>query len=555
METQKIFLSYSRDDSEFVLKLAQDLRSAGANVWLDQLDIPVGNRWDLAIEKALADAYQLIVILSESSVASNNVMDEVSYALEGGKTVFPVVLNRCNIPFRLKRLQFIDFTIGYDKGLTKLLTDLGVEQRSAIETPAPDKQADRDILLTHTPKKKNGIENGKGKRRFFLKWEGISALAIAILIAFIGLNKFLLSNATLPQSDVAATLPQKDVAKLPNIRAWKVGSPHKGDIPDSTPPFDLQREANKMGFNLSVEGLPANGFAARFFEAIEKHEEPDILVIDNYGIIDGISTSSTIKNSLVFVAGSLKEFESDRGGWQLLVSTSRNHQAVKSLALRQPHCDPELKTTLEEIPKTIAAELHKYTLKYILESDLFKVRLGSDFSIAMCGFWGNKNTAFLHSIVTYDAEKKLGWSDVLVIMAKKDSSWELINLGGNVDLIKELNKGAKLVDASPDPPLQNDFKIIGPADGAKFPRFPTQASLEWEWSGDVNSIACYLIESQFESNKRWSESYFTLVSPQESVKLVAPFGFGAQPHRWKVWAIDKRGSIVRSSWRTIIYTN
>lgn len=124
-----------------------------------------------------------------------------------------------------------------------------------------------------------------------------------------------------------------------------------------------------------------------------------------------------------------------------------------------------------------------------------------------------------------------------------------------MDLITELNKEVKLVDTSPDSPFQNDLKIIGPADGARFPRFPEQPSLEWNWSGDVNSIACYLIESEFESGKLWSESYFTLVAPQESVKLVAPFGVGAQPHRWKVWAIDKGGSIVRSSWRTIIYTN
>ena len=33
------FVSYSRDDSEFVLRLAGDLKAAGAKVWLDRLDI------------------------------------------------------------------------------------------------------------------------------------------------------------------------------------------------------------------------------------------------------------------------------------------------------------------------------------------------------------------------------------------------------------------------------------------------------------------------------------------------------------------------------------
>jgi hypothetical protein len=363
-----------------------------------------------------------------------------------------VLLNECNVPFRLRRLQFIDFTVGYDKGLAKLLTDLSIEQSSGTKTSVPNNQADLDIPCTETEKKKSRIKSGGGKKGLLLKWRGLGT--ISIVIVFIALC-VLLSYST---------LFQKNGDILQNILVWKVGSPHEGDIPDTTPPFELQRESKKMGFQLSVEGFPAKGFAAKFFEAVEKHEEPDILVIDNYGIIDGITTAlgsftgiginSTIKDSLIFVTGSLKEFESSQGGWQILISTSRNYQKAKALALRQPHCDPELKITLEGINKTIADELHKYALKYIFESDIFHARLGSDFSIIICGFWGNKNVAFLNSIVTYEVEKNVGWSDILVTMEKKGSSWDLVNLGGNVDLVKELNKQVKLIDTSSDIALQ-----------------------------------------------------------------------------------------------------
>ena len=47
MSTQKIFFSYSRADSPFALTLAKDLREAGADIWIDQLDIPAGSHWDL----------------------------------------------------------------------------------------------------------------------------------------------------------------------------------------------------------------------------------------------------------------------------------------------------------------------------------------------------------------------------------------------------------------------------------------------------------------------------------------------------------------------------
>jgi hypothetical protein len=124
MATEKIFFSYSRADAAFVLKLAKDLRDAGAELWLDQLDIKPGSRWDSSIQAALNTARSLIVVLSDTSVKSDNVMDEVSFALEKGKTVIPVLICECTPPFRLSRLQRIDFTGDYQTGLNQLLETL-----------------------------------------------------------------------------------------------------------------------------------------------------------------------------------------------------------------------------------------------------------------------------------------------------------------------------------------------------------------------------------------------------------------------------------------------
>ena len=71
-ESQTAFFSYCREDSEFALKLAEDLKAAGANVWIDQLDIEPGAEWDSAVEEALTNAPSLLVILSPVSVASKN---------------------------------------------------------------------------------------------------------------------------------------------------------------------------------------------------------------------------------------------------------------------------------------------------------------------------------------------------------------------------------------------------------------------------------------------------------------------------------------------------
>jgi hypothetical protein len=166
MSAETIFFSYSRDDSEFVLNLAKKLRSAGANIWLDQLDIKPGTRWDKSIEKALDSSSTLLVILSKSSMASDNVMDEVSFALEENKVVVPVLLEECDIPFRLRRLQFADFSQDQEKGIKTLtealhldssiaskLTDVAIDHPTEI-----DKKVEPKPVAVEPPKKEEPVK-------------------------------------------------------------------------------------------------------------------------------------------------------------------------------------------------------------------------------------------------------------------------------------------------------------------------------------------------------------------------------------------------------------
>jgi len=120
------FVSYSREDSEFALRLARDLKAAGAQVWLDQLDIQPGQRWARAVEEAMQAAPRMLVILSPSSVASPNVEDEVAFALEERKTVIPILYRDCKIPFRLRNYHYADFRANYERGLDSLLRSMGI---------------------------------------------------------------------------------------------------------------------------------------------------------------------------------------------------------------------------------------------------------------------------------------------------------------------------------------------------------------------------------------------------------------------------------------------
>jgi hypothetical protein len=142
------FISYCRDDYEFALRLAADLKAAGAAVWIDQIDIAFGERWDVAVERALLSAPRILVVLSPASAASSNVLDEVSFALSKQKTVIPVLYRDCEIPFRLHRLQHLDFRSSYDRGLkalTEALTD--PQQVAAMNFSQPRPRSDEQAQV------------------------------------------------------------------------------------------------------------------------------------------------------------------------------------------------------------------------------------------------------------------------------------------------------------------------------------------------------------------------------------------------------------------------
>ena len=135
------FFSYSREDLEFALRLAKDLKKAGASVWMDKLDIRAGQLWERRVEEALGTCPRVLVILSPSSVNSPQVMAEVAFALDEQKEVIPVIYRDCKIPYRLRPIQHVDFRTDYSEAFQELLDSMGVERpqetAAALEGPAP----------------------------------------------------------------------------------------------------------------------------------------------------------------------------------------------------------------------------------------------------------------------------------------------------------------------------------------------------------------------------------------------------------------------------------
>lgn len=168
------------------------------------------------------------------------------------------------------------------------------------------------------------------------------------------------------------------------IRIWKIGSPHRGDTPDTRVPAAFARDAAKRGIDLHIEAFPAQGFATIFLDAFQRRAAPDVLVFDNFGVINGIRTDlghfdgidedPLVRKDLIHATGAFDQLLGPDRGWTYLVSSSAGHGAARALALRPPECSkgsspPKLDEQLAGIVPEFAAayltadsdRLHQYS--------------------------------------------------------------------------------------------------------------------------------------------------------------------------------------------------
>ena len=158
------FISYSREDAVFALRLAQDLKAAGARVWLDQLDIVPGHEWDSAVEEALVNSPRMLLILSPASSKSGNVRNEIHFAMNYGKIIIPVLYQPCVAPLALQRIQHVDFTGNYERALGILTTQLKTMPPKQAVAPLAEPEPEVALEPPQKPIAAPAIENPAGAR-------------------------------------------------------------------------------------------------------------------------------------------------------------------------------------------------------------------------------------------------------------------------------------------------------------------------------------------------------------------------------------------------------
>jgi hypothetical protein len=107
----QVFLSYSWKDEQVAISLLRACEDCGITVWVDRENMQIGSILKEETRKAIVDARYMIALISEHSIKSDWVREEISIGVQfesrtKSVKVLPVILGDCQVPAELtNRLQ------------------------------------------------------------------------------------------------------------------------------------------------------------------------------------------------------------------------------------------------------------------------------------------------------------------------------------------------------------------------------------------------------------------------------------------------------------------
>ncbi|MDD2755341.1 MAG: TIR domain-containing protein [Methanothrix sp.] len=140
------FISYAHEDEVSAIRLYSDLKRAGANPWIDKECLLPGQKWEIAIKRAIKSSDFFLAVLSSKSVEKRGyVQKEITQALdildefpESRIFLIPIRLDKCEPSHeKLKCLHRADMFPIWENGLAKILKSINIKRSRENIDPSP----------------------------------------------------------------------------------------------------------------------------------------------------------------------------------------------------------------------------------------------------------------------------------------------------------------------------------------------------------------------------------------------------------------------------------
>src|SRR5829696_5598410 len=105
-----VFISYSREDKDFVRRLDQALAKRDRETWVDLEDIRPTEEWLPSVYSGIEGANAFVFVISPESARSKSCLRELEHAVENNKRLIPIVcrdVDASTVPEPLRSPQWI----------------------------------------------------------------------------------------------------------------------------------------------------------------------------------------------------------------------------------------------------------------------------------------------------------------------------------------------------------------------------------------------------------------------------------------------------------------
>lgn len=187
----KVYISYNNRDSAIATKISEALKDAGHEILIDVDTLLPGQDISSTLFDALRQSDFMVVIISENSVGSKWVQNEIGAALSYSAErknfgLFPLVVGSPQIPDSIRHKLYIQVTPEeVDLAATRVLDAINKFQgrRAAIKERGEEKKRNTDDYITSEISK---LERKQvGAKRIYYIWNLIGFFTLVISAVFL----------------------------------------------------------------------------------------------------------------------------------------------------------------------------------------------------------------------------------------------------------------------------------------------------------------------------------------------------------------------------------
>ncbi len=167
MSSEFVFIMYSNKDARAVQDFADKLVKAGANIWIDTINLAnlgVDQDEEEVMEQALLSAKLVLVMTSKNALNDQFVRNDKRFARENDKKLMLVKLDACDLSkkMRWRNLPVVDLTADSEKAVETVLAAAGISrpQKTTEKVTEPTKnEVSRKAAPTDTAETKIAMKD------------------------------------------------------------------------------------------------------------------------------------------------------------------------------------------------------------------------------------------------------------------------------------------------------------------------------------------------------------------------------------------------------------